>query len=729
VQFAKQELIGMDAPTQPQMPLRPPATEPPRRILRPWFGLGFLWLLVLALVLGGARLAYYSKTRFSAQLEALQGLQEAFKDSSVLMGLVVEMEKGQRDFLLTQDRAALESYRAAVTQLPQQVEHLQSMLRQRPEVQAELQELVRITELERGDLEALQAAGERQGPDAALKLARSAASSHAHDMGSSRAAVVNLQMNLVEMSIREQQLLHEVIARRNLAIYLTILLGAAAAAGALFLLRRQYLTLHEEQQLRARVVESQRESRQKSNFLANMSHEIRTPMNAILGFSQLLLERVGDSVSRRYVEAITVSGRSLLALIDDVLDLSKIEAGKLEIRAVPTSLREIADGVVAVFSQHAANKRLALTAEIDPSVPVSVLVDAARLRQMLFNLVGNAIKYTDRGGVVLRVHSHVNAQDPQLLGCVFEVQDSGIGIAPEEMAHIFEPFTQAEAGRALPREGTGLGLAITRQLAESMGGSLEVESTLGQGSVFRILLPRVAASIQPPLPPEQGGVSGELPPTTVLVVDDVELNRDLVAAMFEGSGHRVLRARNGAEALALAHSQRPRVILMDILMPGMDGIETLQRLRADPALGGIHVIAVTASTLRGEQTRLRELFDGYVAKPFTRDSLFAEFGRVLRGLPAPQEQVAPLAEAQRRRLQRLLLRDWPAVRAAPAMRDVKNFAQAIDELALAAQRDELRGYARELNDAAFAFDALRVETLLEEFPARSKDLLSKGEGR
>ncbi|HSW14130.1 MAG TPA: response regulator, partial [Solimonas sp.] len=275
----------------------------------------------------------------------------------------------------------------------------------------------------------------------------------------------------------------------------------------------------------------------------------------------------------------------------------------------------------------------------------------------------------------------------------------------------------------------GLGLSITRQLAGRMGGSLELESVVGQGSVFRIVLPRVAAATQPALPAEPAGSAGELPPTTVLVVDDVELNRELVAAMFEDTPHRVLRARSGAEALALARQQHPRVILMDILMPGMDGIEALQRLRAEPALADIRVVAVTASTLRGEQQRLRELFDGYVAKPFTRDALFAEFGRVLRSSPLAPSGIFGdgLPASLRSRLQRLLLRDWPAVRAAPAMRDVKNFAQAVDEMAVAAQLESLRGFARELNDAAFAFDALRVEVLLEEFPARCREWLDQPE--
>ncbi|HSW13379.1 MAG TPA: histidine kinase dimerization/phospho-acceptor domain-containing protein, partial [Solimonas sp.] len=441
----------MDAPTTAAPDTGPPEDGRVRPL--PWFVPALLWLVVLALVLGGARLAYYSKSRFSQQLQQLQSLQEAFKETAVLMGLVVEMEKGQRDFLLAREDAALQAYRDAAAQLPAQVSRLQSMLRGRAELQQRLQQLQRISEQELQDLASLQAVTERRGRAEALALAQREGA--APGMDSSRAAVANLQMDMVDIAIREQEALHEVIARRNLAIYLTILLGAAAAGGALFLLRRQYLTLREEQVLRARVVESQHASLQKSNFLANVSHEIRTPMNAILGFSQLLLERVGDSVSRRYVEAITVSGRSLLALIDDVLDLSKIEAGKLEIRASPSSLRELADGVVAVFSQNAANKRLSLTSEIDPTVPTSVMLDAARLRQMLFNLVGNAVKYTDQGCVMLRIHAEPNADDPQLLRCVFEVYDTGMGIAQEEMQRIFEPFVQSEAGRALPREGTG----------------------------------------------------------------------------------------------------------------------------------------------------------------------------------------------------------------------------------------------------------------------------------
>ena len=700
-------------------------TEAPgrQRMLLVWFGLGFLWLLVLALVISGTRLAYYSKSRFSEKLERVQRLQEAFKETSVLMGLVVELETGQRDWMLRQDEKALQRFREAETQLPHQLRRLDGMLRERPDFSPEMQRLGRIALDERAGLAGLQGIADEQGNDEALQQTRSEVPA----MDGTRTALVNLQMHLVEVATREQSLLNDVITRRNMAIYLTILLGAVGALGALFLLRRYYLTLHEEKLLRGRMLESQRESLRKSSFLATMSHEIRTPMNAILGFSQLLLDRTGDSVSRRYVEAITVSGRSLLALIDDILDLSKVEAGKLEIRNLPTSLREVAEGVVAVFSQQAADKRLLLTAGVDAAVPESVLLDVARLRQMLFNLVGNAVKYTDRGGVALRISARPNPEDSQLLICVFEVQDTGVGIATAELQRIFEPFVQVE-GRVAPREGSGLGLAITRQLAQRMGGSLEVESAVGKGSTFRILLPRVAAAGAPP-PPEPVVTVSDGAPLRILVVDDVELNRDLIQAMFQDTPHEMLYAADGPSALKLVQESQPHLLLLDLLMPGMDGFETLRRLRAEPLLVPPRVIAVTATSLRGEQAALRKQFDGYVAKPFTRDSLFAEIRRVMApGMSDPVEGVplAPLPETVRQRLERLLVRDWPAVCAAPAMRDVKNFAQALDEVAIAAGRQELRAYARELNDAAFAFDALRVEALLEEFPQRGGALLGRG---
>ncbi len=700
--------------------------ESPRRqrMLLVWLGLGFLWLLVLALVVSGTRLAYYSKSRFSEKLDRVQRLQEAFKETSVLMGLVVELEGGQRDWLLRQDPKALQRYREAETQLPHQLARLDGMLRDRNDFRAEMQRLSRLALEERQSFSGLQGLADSEGSDEALQRSRSLPEIPAMD--ATRTAVVNLQMRLVEVATREQDLLNDVITRRNIAIYLTILLGAVGALGALFLLRRYYVTLHEEQQMRARMIESQRESLRKSSFLATMSHEIRTPMNAILGFSQLLLDRTGDSVSRRYVEAITVSGRSLLALIDDILDLSKVEAGKIEIRALPTSLREVADGVVAVFSQQAADKRLQLSANVDAAVPESVLLDVARLRQMLFNLVGNAMKYTDRGSVSLRISARPNPEESQLLSCVFEVQDTGVGIAQAELQRIFEPFVQAEAGGA-PREGSGLGLAITRQLVQRMGGSLEVESAPGKGSTFRILLPRIAAA-GAPLPPEPISDEAGQEGLRILVVDDVELNRELIAAMFKDSPHELMFAPDGPTALSLVRESEPQLLLLDLLMPGMDGFETLRRLRAEPLLVQPRVIAVTATSLRGEQAELRKQFDGYVAKPFTRDGLVAEIRRVMApgSRSLPDEAPAPLPDGVRQRLERLLVRDWPAVCAAPAMRDVKNFAQALDEVALAAGRPELRDYARELNDAAFAFDALRVEALLEEFPQRGGALLAKG---
>jgi signal transduction histidine kinase/DNA-binding NarL/FixJ family response regulator len=701
-------------------PAKAGTVAPSGRSRRGWLSLGLLWLLVLLLVMAGARLAWFSKARFGEQLAQVQALQDAFKETSVLMGLVVELENGQRNFLLTEDMAALRDYRQALTQLPRQVEHLTTMLARHDEFRAELQELRLIAGEERSGLEAVQQVLENAGQLAAVRLSRQGAERHGMDR--TRAAVVNLQLKLVEVAVREQGELHAVIGRRNLAIYLTILLGAAAALGALILLRRHYLSLHEEATLRARMLESQRESRQKSNFLAHMSHEIRTPMNAILGFSQLLLERVGDSVSRRYVEAITVSGRSLLALLDDILDLSKIEAGKLEIRAMATSLRETIDGVVAVFSQQAAEKRLRLSAEVEPGVPETVLLDAARLRQMLFNLVGNAVKYTDRGSVTLRVHAQPNSEIQQLHDCVFEVIDSGVGIAPDELPRIFEPFVQGAARRS--REGSGLGLAITRQLAGVMGGALEVESSVGVGSTFRIRLPKIAAASPAPAPqPAAGAAIAALPVDKILIVDDSELNRELLAAVFRNSPHTLLSAANGAEALALARLHRPGLILMDVRMPGMDGLETLRRLRAEPALSATRVVAVTASTLRGEQMRLRSQFDGYVPKPFTRDLLYAELHRVMRGAQPPSAPAA-LDEVTRQRLARLLTRDWPAVRAAPAMQDVRSFAQGVAALGADARLETLRRYGSELIQAASTFETARVDSLLLEFPARARELLS-----
>jgi len=352
-------------------------------------------------------------------------------------------------------------------------------------------------------------------------------------------------------------------------------------------------------------------SQAKSDFLGNMSHELRTPLNAVLGYAQIVMRQshlptgVSDAV-----QTIYDSGRHLLALINDVLDMARVEAGRLGLEPVPTDLWALARGVAEVLELQARRGGVRLSCRIEPTVPRWVGVDPRRLRQVLLNLLGNAVKFTERGQVTLRVA----AVDD---GVRFEVSDTGVGIPADRLQAIFEPFEQ-EGGADQRAQGTGLGLSITRQLVEAMGGQVEVRSVLGEGSTFHFTVPLPAAS-----PSEGAGrasIEGyEGPRRRVLVVDDSRLNRMVLLDMLEPLGFEVLLATSGDEALQAAAEAGPDLVLMDLVMPGRDGFDTTRILRERQP--GLPVVSVSASV--GPRVAQDQLFDAALAKPVELDELLA----------------------------------------------------------------------------------------------------------
>ncbi|WP_437836217.1 protein kinase domain-containing protein [Sorangium sp. So ce1153] len=357
-------------------------------------------------------------------------------------------------------------------------------------------------------------------------------------------------------------------------------------------------------------------SRAKSDFLASMSHELRTPLNGILGYAQIL-ERL-EGLSPRHLRAVQIiqsSGEHLLTLINDVLDLAKIEAGKLTLSPDEVHFPSFVQAVLGICQVRAEAKGLTFLFEQEGAALGAVIADQKRLTQVLLNLLGNAIKFTERGRVVLRV---VASEAPPAGGPLsgaprpvrFRVEDTGPGIAPEHLERIFEPFEQVPTGGA-PVEGTGLGLAITRRIVDHMGGTLRVESQPGEGSVFEVEVPLADASAAPaagaPAPQVAGrwarvtGYAG--PRRAVLVVDDQAENRAVLRDMLAPLGFVVVEASGGGEALALASARRPDLVVMDLAMPELDGIETTRRLRKLPGLASVPVIASSASASEGDRAR------------------------------------------------------------------------------------------------------------------------------
>ncbi|GAB4194495.1 MAG: hypothetical protein OHK0022_10540 [Roseiflexaceae bacterium] len=362
----------------------------------------------------------------------------------------------------------------------------------------------------------------------------------------------------------------------------------------------------------------------KSSFLANMSHELRTPLNAVLGFAQVL-ERDPDlsARNREHLGIISRSGEHLLGLINDVLEMSKIEAGRVTFNPAPFDLRRLLQGVEEMFRLRAEARGLWLRVAIDPAVPRCVVSDENKLRQILINLLGNAVKFTHTGGIALRVAPAPGGEPEQLL---FEVADTGVGIAAEQLAHLFQAFVQTSSG-VQAQEGTGLGLAISRQFARLMGGDIRVESALGSGSIFQVDLPVELADVDSPvytpprrvvsLAPEHQGQY------RILVVDDKWENRQLLIEWLRRAGFAVREAADGQEALAQWEAWEPQLIWMDIRMPLLDGYEATRRIKSTLRGQATVVIALTASAFEHDQVGILSAgCDDFVSKPVRETLVF-----------------------------------------------------------------------------------------------------------
>lgn len=366
-------------------------------------------------------------------------------------------------------------------------------------------------------------------------------------------------------------------------------------------------------------------NRAKSAFLANMSHEIRTPMNAILGFSQLMLQDQNlDARQNQYLGTINRSGEHLLALINDILEMSKIEAGRTTLNLTTFDLPALLDDLEMMFRVRTDGKKLSFRVELINDVPRYIVTDVNKLRQVLINVLGNAVKFTERGGIGLRVHAdRLSATGP---GLHIEVEDSGPGIAADEFDKLFRHFEQTKTGQQAGT-GTGLGLAISREFVRLMGGDITVSSQVGKGSIFTIHFPLSesrAQAVQPTDPPRHVlRLRPGQAECRVLIADDIENNRELLAQILGPVGFKVRMATDGEQALKEFEQWAPHLILMDFRMPVMDGHEAIRQVRA--LAGGIEtkIIAVTASALEGNRQELLGIgADDFLGKPFQAVELF-----------------------------------------------------------------------------------------------------------
>ncbi|NML45053.1 response regulator [Ramlibacter sp. G-1-2-2] len=458
-----------------------------------------------------------------------------------------------------------------------------------------------------------------------------------------------------------------------------------------------------------------RKSDARAEFLAAMSHEIRTPMTGVLGMADLLAAQDLTAEQRRYVDAMRASGRHLVSVINDILDFSRIETGKLALETVDFRLAEVVEQVRSLLHPIAMEKGLAFELEVAPEAQAVVRGDPTRLRQVLLNLAGNAVKFTPKGSVRLEVTVEAGRYR-------FKVRDTGIGIPPDKLRHLFTPFTQADRSTAREFGGSGLGLAISRRLAEAMGGQISVASLLGQGSVFTLEVPFEPGDPEYGRAEAAASIAAALP-LRILVAEDVQINRDILQAVLGSRGHDVVFAHDGAAAVACVKQQAFDLVLMDVQMPVMDGVEATRRIRAMPGMAGrVPIIGLTANVMSQEQARYLEAgMDDCLTKPIEWDRLHAAIARFASGdgeaddfetleSDSPPEDVPLLATSQ--------IASLRSVSTGPEFRMIMhkgmhNVERTLEEIATAVEAAVIAAAAHRLKGSAGMMGLARISALAE----------------
>lgn len=479
----------------------------------------------------------------------------------------------------------------------------------------------------------------------------------------------------------------------------------------------------------------------KSEFLANMSHEIRTPLNIIIGFNSMLKKNVADHKLKEFTESIELCSYNLLQFLNDILDMSKIEAGKMQLSTDQVNLKLLVNDLSKLFILKAEEKKIQFLTDYDANIPDYLILDEIRLRQILFNLIGNAIKFTEKGYVKLSVRkvptNNPDDSQPSEIDLVFDVSDTGIGIPKDQYTIIFESFRQGNQHNMNQSGGTGLGLTISKRLSEMMDGSLTMISEPGKGSTFTLKISKIPLILSPSNHLEKQNVTDALEIVftggTILVADDEILNRNLIKVCFEKTPVKILEAVNGIEAYNIAKAAKPDVILMDMKMPFMDGYEASVKIKEDSEIKDIPIFAFSASSLFNEKDEPEKLlFSGYVSKPVGLADLYDEMAKFLphhKTDPFSQpcqsditlKQNAgkikyPVLDENMAKLENDFFPLWAEVSASNAMNRIIDFSESLGEFAKKNNIEPLIVYCEQLLAAGSGFDINTVKKLLSQYP-------------
>ncbi len=486
-----------------------------------------------------------------------------------------------------------------------------------------------------------------------------------------------------------------------------------------------------EENLRIAAERAEQANQAKSEFLANMSHEIRTPMNAILGFSESLFHKISDENHKRMLKSVLTSGNVLLSLINDILDMSKIEAGRMEIDLQPVDLKLIVKEIKQIFSEKALKRNLSLQTIIEEQFPDQLVLDEIRIRQILLNLVGNAIKFTETGFIQIGIFFEKTSEQSGNLR--LSVEDSGIGIPESQQELIFEAFRQQSGQSNRKYGGTGLGLAITKKLIEKMNGNISLNSKPEQGSTFTITIDNIEFSNSPKKINEYENDPEEIivfDKALIMIVDDTKTNIQAIENLIDNDKVSYLEAENGEIALEILNHHKPDVILMDMKMPGMDGFEVSKQIRNNIQTKDLTVIAFTASVFESKRLQNNELFNGTLFKPVSKRQLFNELKKFLTYKVVTSDDIINdkpseiiLSDEEIERIPQLVneLRE----KHIPAWEQIKNkllifkIEEFLTQLTITADMysiEPLNQYVRNLKSSIDMFDLENIENSIKHFP-------------